>query len=340
MSTTAPADQTQQTEKKEKLLDLSVPQLGAGALAAVTAAVLGSNLGVAGTLGGAAAASVVTSVSSALYQRGLERGREKVKTVVVPRTGQNATARNASRAGAATQAFAANVPAHRSAHVGAMTPPGTAPLARPYGARPGVPNAAGSTSRQIGPYAPPTSPFGAPVPPHGPPRQRSAADPEATRMMSAAGTRPAVAYPGAHSGPAHAAEEPVAPSRNRRSIRWLAVVLGAAAVFAVAMIAVTGFEAASGEPLGSSGGEQRGTSVGQVLGGDTGAAQPEAPQNTEAPPVSESAPTPTEGAEQLETDPPGFQNDEPTTGNEEGAQQGEPTPTPRERGDVLPGLTG
>jgi len=53
-------------------------QIAAGALAAVSSAVLLSTLGVAGTLVGAALGSVVASVAGTLYTRGLDAGREQV----------------------------------------------------------------------------------------------------------------------------------------------------------------------------------------------------------------------------------------------------------------------
>ena len=53
-------------------------QIAAGALAAVSSAVLLSTLGVGGTLVGAALGSVVASVASTLYTRGLDAGREHV----------------------------------------------------------------------------------------------------------------------------------------------------------------------------------------------------------------------------------------------------------------------
>lgn len=47
----------------------------------MTTAVLGSVLGAAGTLIGAAGASVVTTVGTALYQASLERSRERVRSL-------------------------------------------------------------------------------------------------------------------------------------------------------------------------------------------------------------------------------------------------------------------
>ena len=60
---------------------VDIPKTLAGALAAVCAAVVGSYLGVAGTLVGAAVASVVGSVGTEIYGRSLERGAKKLQTL-------------------------------------------------------------------------------------------------------------------------------------------------------------------------------------------------------------------------------------------------------------------
>jgi len=52
---------------------LTMTKLAAGGLAAATSAVLGSYFGVLGTVGGAAAGSVATALSSEIYQRSFER---------------------------------------------------------------------------------------------------------------------------------------------------------------------------------------------------------------------------------------------------------------------------
>jgi hypothetical protein len=62
--------------------DLSVPKVVAGALAAASAAVAASWLGVAGTVVGAVIASVVVSVTSALYSRPLERSSRAIRQVI------------------------------------------------------------------------------------------------------------------------------------------------------------------------------------------------------------------------------------------------------------------
>ena len=66
-----------------KPLGLSLTQIAGGALAAVTAAVAASFLGVAGTLIGAALGSVVSSVAAALYSTSLTRAARVSKVLVV-----------------------------------------------------------------------------------------------------------------------------------------------------------------------------------------------------------------------------------------------------------------
>jgi hypothetical protein len=65
-------------------------QVLAGALAAVTAALIGSTMGVAGTVVGAGLASVISTVGGTLYLRSIQRTKESVRTVrakVVGRSG-------------------------------------------------------------------------------------------------------------------------------------------------------------------------------------------------------------------------------------------------------------
>ena len=60
---------------------IQISKVIAGTLAAVAAAVLGSFLGVAGTLAGAALASVVGSVGTELFNNSLKRGTKTLQTV-------------------------------------------------------------------------------------------------------------------------------------------------------------------------------------------------------------------------------------------------------------------
>lgn len=68
-------------EPRRRLLgDLSLLQLVAGALAAMTSAWIASYLGVAGTIVGAAVGSVVASASTAIYLNTLHQGRTIIVT--------------------------------------------------------------------------------------------------------------------------------------------------------------------------------------------------------------------------------------------------------------------
>ena len=70
-------------DKKSKgnKFDLSATQVVGGALAAMTAAALGSQLSVAGTVVGAALASIIAAVAGSLYTASIRRTHDKVKTV-------------------------------------------------------------------------------------------------------------------------------------------------------------------------------------------------------------------------------------------------------------------
>src|SRR3954452_4667188 len=60
---------------------IDIPKTLAGALAAVCAAVVGSYLGVAGTLVGAAVASVVGTVGTEVYHRSSRRGQARLHPI-------------------------------------------------------------------------------------------------------------------------------------------------------------------------------------------------------------------------------------------------------------------
>ncbi len=83
--TPSPDEPTPTPPPKASKLDLSVTKILGGALAAMTAAALGSRLSVAGTIVGAAIASIIAAVASALYTASLKHTQEKVKTVFTGR---------------------------------------------------------------------------------------------------------------------------------------------------------------------------------------------------------------------------------------------------------------
>ena len=60
---------------------INIPKTIGGALAAVCAAVVGSYLGVAGTLIGAAVASIIGTVGTEIYERSIKKGGQKLQTL-------------------------------------------------------------------------------------------------------------------------------------------------------------------------------------------------------------------------------------------------------------------
>ncbi len=84
-ASTAPApDETVEPGEDKPKLGLSMPQLIGGSLAAVSSAVVASFLGVAGTLIGAALASIVTTVSSAVYTQAARSAGARVTNRLGP----------------------------------------------------------------------------------------------------------------------------------------------------------------------------------------------------------------------------------------------------------------
>jgi hypothetical protein len=195
----------------------------------VTTAVLGSMLGTAGTLIGAAGASVITTVGTALYQSSLERSRERVRSLT----------------------------------------------------------------------------------------QRS-------RLTSREGPR-----------------APSAPPR------WGAVVVGALGAFLLAMMAITGFEWASGEAVGGNG---TGTTIGQVVTNQSGPQKPATPHRPNAPTSGTPTGTPTGTSPAPDTTSsnapdggPGVEpsfDQSPTRTSDRPTPSGEVTTTPPLLPTRLPGVGG
>jgi hypothetical protein len=78
--------------KEPITLSFSLPQIIGGALAAATAAAVGSQLGVAGTIIGASVASVIGGIAGTLYSAGLDRTHRRVAAALRRTSGQTQTA--------------------------------------------------------------------------------------------------------------------------------------------------------------------------------------------------------------------------------------------------------
>jgi hypothetical protein len=112
-------DRTEKIEDKDtdkdqpKGLQLSATQVAAGALASVSSAVVASFFGLAGTLIGAALASVISTVSAALYSSSLQKTNERLRTARSQLTGRQPPVADTKVAPAAPATPATQVlPAH------------------------------------------------------------------------------------------------------------------------------------------------------------------------------------------------------------------------------------
>lgn len=85
---------------------LSVSQVTAGALAAVTSMLLSAQIGIAGSVIGVAVGSVVSTVSSQLYKKFLAGSAEKLRGFASSDNEEENAATNAAAAQSATQSFA------------------------------------------------------------------------------------------------------------------------------------------------------------------------------------------------------------------------------------------
>ncbi|WP_263250627.1 hypothetical protein [Saccharopolyspora rosea] len=261
------ADNEEEDTDKRKKVDVKPSQVVGGALASVTAAFLGSQLGVAGTIVGAGLTSVVITVGGALYQRSLENAKEKALLAAA-----KAAVKRPRRTAALPQQ------------------PGT--IARPDTARS---EATGAEETRVA-AAPGEEPTRQLRPASGSrmhwPGGEQVVDADATRLVDqptalvdAEGETRKIAW----QGPADDdAEHP--PVRRSRRVRWAMVGATSAMAFVLAMIVITGFEGVTGRPLSGGG---SGTTIGQAF-------HPAPQQHRKAPvstPTTSERPRPTRESE-------------------------------------------
>ncbi|MFI9406991.1 hypothetical protein [Nocardia sp. NPDC052316] len=227
-------------------------QVTAAALAAVTAAFLGSTLGVAGTVAGAGIASVVSTVGGELYLRSMRKTKEAAQ-----RTREAALALTDSstrqQAGPVQQPRQASGQRRDTHH-----PPTQAWTSRRHDVRPGFP--AG----------------------YQPPANNRVPRPGAGRSF---GEEPTVAIPQLNlRSPAVGAESGEEQQRRRYRLHWPLIAGTSVVGFLIAILMITGFEGVTGKSI--SGDEV--TTVGHLWGG--GGGQPDNPStgDDETVPPSES----------------------------------------------------
>ncbi|MEV0697329.1 hypothetical protein AB0I53_05340 [Saccharopolyspora sp. NPDC050389] len=200
--------------EKPKKVDVSPTQVAGAALASVTAAFLGSRLGVAGTLIGAALTSVVITVGGALYQRSFDSAKEKAVHAAA-----KASVMKLRRTTVARYVSKKDEPVEATRRI-RLTP--------------GM---------------------------HWPGGETVVDEDRTVKVDADAATRMLNVAEAGQATEVVAAAKPAA-DRRKRHVRWAMVAASCAAVFALSMLVVTGFEGVTGKPL--SGGDG-GTTLGQVL---------------------------------------------------------------------------
>ncbi|MFI2103104.1 hypothetical protein ACH436_07415 [Isoptericola sp. NPDC019693] len=324
-----PADDTPDDEKGAPApTRLSLTQVVASALAAVSATVLMSFFGVAGTIIGAGLASVVTVIGNFLYTRSIEKTHEQLKPVVtkvVARTGPG-TVRSRTTAvrvsGTTTTAHgtvvstsdAADAPTVERRSVTETLADGTVPLdaTAPLG-----------ETRPLGPV-------GA----------------EDTALAPADGESPA-------GGPADGAvPEGDEPEPRNAWLRFVekhgtkkVLALSAAALFVVVMGVVLVVELVIGKPLSDAvrGQEGSGTSISRTStdsDGSTTVPTPTSPAEDPANVPGDDTGTGDRGTDESTTGTTDGTTDEPTDGSTPDSTTGTDTPTDGSTGGTTDGGTG
>ncbi|RCH65247.1 hypothetical protein DT019_29195 [Streptomyces sp. SDr-06] len=227
------------TEEKKRI-DLSVPQVAGSALAAVTAAVLASQLGVYGTFLGAGVVSVVATCGGTIFQHFFKRTGEQLREVTVQaKIGSRQVPVISPYKGRADETTEPPGPdADRTQLLGRVDPDSTQLLGRVDPDR----------TQLIGP-----------------------ADADRTQLLkSVDGTQ---LLP---SGAGAAREFNEATVHGTRLRGWKRPLLAAAVVFGVSMGGITAYELISGGEVGGNGG---GTTLTSVLTGGSERKDPPAPSD-------------------------------------------------------------
>ncbi|MER5393615.1 hypothetical protein [Saccharopolyspora sp. NPDC002686] len=239
-----PDEKDSDEEQKAKKIDIKPAQVAGAATASVTAAFLGSRLGVAGTVIGAGMTSVIITVGGALYQRSFENAKDKALVAAV-------------KAKRATRVHARQLPAELRKMAEARKSSEETRKATEQARK-----ALGETTRVLSLEATRK------VDPAKP------ASEEATRRIHVA---PGMQWPGGEqvvdsegtkridlsTAVVEVPEEsPVPVDRRKVRKRWVMAAASCVVAFVLAMLVVTGFEGITGRPLS---GEESGTTLGHVL---------------------------------------------------------------------------
>lgn len=321
-------------ETKPPKLEVSPAQVAGGALASVTAAFLGSQLGVAGTFLGAGLTSVVITVGGAFYQRSLEATKQKADAAASKAalkrakkqpwvTGETLASHQEGEAGTRQLSTTGDTsvvvpeartrqlrPLSNSALAGMHWPGGEQVVDDPATRR--HPELARTT--QVEQDSPTRKLQVSPLQVSATTRLPQPTE-GGTEHIHAPGGSTEVIAPDKSSGSTD--------SRGKR-IKWGVVALTSGLAFVLCMLIVTGFEGVTGRPLS---GGQGGTTLGRFVRPAPPAPPEPAPQqdlpDRELPPQPQPEPS---SAAQPSSQP----TVEPTTGQESQQPSGEPSAPPQE----------
>jgi len=271
---------------KEERNGLRPAQVVAGALAAITAAFVGAQLGVYGTVIGAGLLSLGTTVGSELYLRSLERTKQAAK-----RTKEAALAKVALRAYARGSDATRVMPGQDATRTmpAQQGPGGTQKLPAQNGTR------------------------------------LMHADPEATQWLPAPNNADGPVDPDAPTVfiPRPRGEE-VAPAEDqdkpRRRIRWGVVLGGTVAAFLLGMAVITGIELLTGNAISG----EKGRTITNVLGVDESGNEQQQKDQPTAPDDGKSS-TPSTPADSDESSPDEQEQDAPEVPQDSEEPQQPPT---------------
>ncbi|WP_329132003.1 hypothetical protein OG552_11800 [Streptomyces sp. NBC_01476] len=287
--------QPPEEKPKERLLDLSVPQVAGSAVAAVVAAKLASNLGVYGTILGAGVVSALGTCGGSIFQHFFRRTGTQVHKVAAQAKPRARLVRPHARgAGPATAAGTAPKDLF-----GALSHDGTRTLGTPEEDRTRTAEAAHAAD------ADPTRLF-----PAADPAKIQVDDPGETRSLGVTGTG---ALPLEEFGEATV-------HRARTRVRgWKRPLVAVLVAFGLTMGGITAYEAVAGENISGNG---KGTTIGDAFKGSHSSGHRQHQPSTGS---TTTPPTSTPGGT---GDPRPTQRPNPGTTDPSRTEQPTPTPTP------------
>ncbi|GAA3397616.1 hypothetical protein [Cryptosporangium minutisporangium] len=311
-----PESPKDEEEEKKGFLGVSAPQVMAGALAAATSAVAASYLGVAGTVLGAGLGSVIATVSTAVYQKSIQRSNKVLQRVVVTTvTGAQPGVDDVVHAGRDSTVMAPDPSLPNAAQAGRGLP--DPHLAETHHSD-AAPDPSRAETHVMGAVPDATRPFGVPV------DESPGVDARRPAYGSAS-----VPPPDRPTGRVYGGGTPW-----HQGLPWKRIAITSAALFILVMGVITTFELIQGRTVADAVNNEKGngTTVGRVVTKDNSG--PASPTPSEAPSSEEATPSETPSEEfspsdELSESPSDQPSDTPNPDGSEGSsdeQSEQPAP--------------